>query len=89
MITSFYKINNGMIYETPKYWDIELIDNFINISMYNHIFIIAVSINKNEYIGYINDDKYIIYYKIQFYILIYVFIIYFLYFIKIEFYLYI
>lgn len=58
----FYKINNGDIGEIPKYWDIQLIGNLINIYIYNYLFITVILFNKNTYIGYLDRDKYIIYY---------------------------
>lgn len=57
-----YKINNGMIYEIPKYWNVKLLNNMINIYIYNNIIVCGFLVNNNTYIGYNNNDIYTIYY---------------------------
>lgn len=57
-----YKINNGIVYEIPKYWSVKIFNDILIILINDYIILSAVLIDNNLYIGYYSNDIYIFYY---------------------------
>lgn len=50
-----YKINNGIVYEIPKYWSVKIFNDILIILINDYIILSAVLVDNNLYIGYYSN----------------------------------